>query len=524
MPNVKQNKNAISKAAKQAAKSTREVAKASRQATKAARKAAKAATASHADKTSGAISRELSTIVLEHEAERAKAVELAKALCCPNLYPSFGVQDGYASFPTGDSSPFMCELASFNTTDGAATDNLGIPNQESWAFAFRDPRRSLVFYDSTARTFQYTAKSDSGTDQNDWRLGEPIDIDYFSYDTGFEAHGPFLYAGVTEDGPGSDMRFFPGSTKQTLTVSGLPASTATKLTISLLEGDEVIEYERQETSDVSGVASYNFSDFLNVNDQTSHVPNMFFFGNLVLDKDVSLGRVQLHQTAQPVLRQLALADFEDVIDVVEKLRFCSLNLMYSNTAPPLYRNGYCTAWQVPSNLDHHWLMTQGFEYIANRPGADRMDVQDGIHIFWKSTDPVDWEYLEVGEANGATSPSSYKIQSDSDYLAVSLSQPQQNGRAGYFTVFSDVQYRHDSVWFPLRFPDHNRRTFEMALEIQARVPQVHCNPFHIKDIFKFIGNNRGKINSSLDVINDLTNQRAGVVTAPIKKFLDIWFK
>lgn len=516
--------NGAIKQAKQPKKAEPKAAKAAAKAAKAAKSAENAAKAAKgAAGPGGAINKELQQVAIEHQAERAKALELAKALCCPNMYPSFGVQDGYASYPTGDANPYMVHPASFNTGE-SGTDALGIPFTEGWAFAYRDPRCSLQFYDGANRTFVYVAKSDSGSTTNNWRRNEPIDVDYWDYVSGFEAHGPVLYTGVVGEGAGAGSKWSLGSIRQSFVVSGLPNSQATRATISILIGDEVRQFERLNTTSGGGIGTWAFSDFVEVNDQTTPPPNFFHWGELTLDQDVGLGQVVLAQTNQPVLRQYALADWQDVEDVIEKIRFPSLNLMYSNTASELYKNGFACAWQVPSNIDALWIISQGFEHLANRPGAERMEAKEGIHIFWKSTDPMDWEYLEVGNADGGNSPSSYVIQANSDYLAISLQQPQADGRAGYWTIFSDAQYRHDSVWLPQRFPDHNRHTFEMALEIQARVPQVHSNPFHIKDIFKWIGSNKGKIGSTLDMVNQAMGNRGGQFITPAKQFLDIWFK
>jgi hypothetical protein len=514
-PPKKQTKKANAKAKTAAAEAKR-----------AAKAANRAALKNAEGKSPGAaISKELNDVAIEHAAERGKAYELAKALCVPNMFPSFGVQDGFASYPTGDSSPAMVQPGSFNATDGTETDTLGVPHSETWAFAYRDPRCSLQFYDGTVRDFVYAAFSDQGNQGNNWRSHDPIDVDYWVYNSGFEAYGPKLYTGVTETGAGAGSKWTIGHVRQSFTMTGLPASTPTTATISLLVGDEVVQYQRQNTTSAGGIGTWSFEDFVAVNDNADSLDTPFFhWGELTFDQDVSDGTLQLINSNTPCLRQYALADWQDVEDVIEKIRFPALNLMYSNTANQLYKNGFACAWQVPSNIDALWLMTQGFEYLANRPGSDRMEANEGIHIFWKSTDPLDWEYLEVGDADGGSSPSSYVIQANSDYLAISLTQPTAAGRVGYWTVFSDAQYRHDSMWLPMRYPDHNRRTFEMALEIQARVPQVHCNPFHIKDIFKWIGGNKGKLNSTMDMINQVTGNRAGQFITPAKQFLDIWFK
>jgi len=526
MPNgnaKKQPSKSVSSAQK-AAKTAQKAAKAAGKAEKAANRAI---TREHGNKTASSINKAVESVALEHEVERAKAVELAKKLCCPNMYPSYGVQDGYSSFPTASSTPYMVEPACPSSTAVPNVDALGVPVEEQWGFAHRDPRCSLRFYDATNRTFDYIGVTDSGTRTNDWVANDETVVDYFIWNTGFEAHGPILYAGVPKSGQGSGTRFFPSSVEQYINMNGLPATTATKCSVDILRGDEVITYVRTQTTDGSGAVSYHLKDFVQENDSTRSMTVDFqivMVGNIRFDQAVTAGELHLVNTAKPCLRQLCLADWEDVEDVIEKVRFPALNLMYSNTAPPLSRNGYAAAWQVPSNIDPLWIMTQGFQYLANRPGADRIEATDGIHIFWKSTDPLDWEYLEVGDSDGGTSPSSYTIDSDSDYLAICLTIPIADGRAGYWTVFSDVQYRHNSVWHPMSFPDHNRRTFEYALEIQSRVPQVHSNPFHIKDIFKWIGQHKGQINSTIDLANQASGNRLGQFASPAKSFLDIWFK
>lgn len=520
--NGQHNKQAKNTKSAKAAKGAAEAAKS---AAKAANRAASAATRAERESTGKNISREVSNIVVDYEVEHAKARELAKQLCCPNVGPSFGVQDGYSSFPTGDAQPTMCIPATFSTADGSTADVLGVPAQESWGFAFRDPRRSLVYYDPVNRTFQYNLYDTNANGSFDQRQGEVVPAGYMLYQSGDEVHGLKVYPGGLRTGPGADFSWFPGTARQQLAVTGLPASTAVKITVNCFSDGQVREFERLQTTTAGGTASFAFSDMVAVDDQASHPPNLFYFGGVSFDHDMANGTVALTQTAAPVLRQIALADYSDIEQVVEKIRFPALNLMFSNTAQALYRNGYAAAWQVPAGIDPLGMMEEGFEGLVNRPGAERIVVDRGIHIFWKSTAMSDWEYLESGAvADGYIDMEPFDLQSKSDYLAIGLNIPTANGRAGYWSVLTDVQFRHSSVWYPQRFPDHNRRTFELALEIQARTPQVHENPFHIKDIFKWIGGNKGNINQTMDLGQDIFGSRAQQFIQPAKKFLDIWFK
>jgi len=200
--------------------------------------------------------------------------------------------------------------------------------------------------------------------------------------------------------------------------------------------------------------------------------------------------------------------------------------MFSNTAPELYRNGFVAGWQVPCNLEPFDLVNDGFDDLANRPEAERMEDKLGAHMFWKSSDPSDWNYMQIGSAvPGGSGGANYKINGGSDYLALCQKQAAANGRGGYWTVFSDVQYRHESVWFPQQYPDHDRRTFELALELQGRLPQMHCNPFHIKDIFKWIGAHKGQIQQSVSQgASAFGGARASGYANEFNKFLDVWFK
>jgi len=451
-----------------------------------------------------------------------KSAELAKAMCCPNMYPSFRVQDGYASMPTGCESPFMCEAGSFSTVDGSGADALGIPADESWAIGTRDPRCTLRFYDASLHNYSYRAVDADGSTDHDLIAGDAAPIDHWTSNNQDSPHGPKLYTGVYQD---YDTRWTLGTDLENINIGGLPASTPVQATIDVLEGDDVQTYIQVKTTTAGGAVTMAFTDFVYRDEgATKHLPHFFHWGNLRLDTDMTGGNIDFLAIDKPLLRQLALADWEDVEDVFEVLRFNAFNLMFSNTAAVLDKDGFTAGWQCPKNVDWLKVMMTGFHAVANKPQASRMEVKNGIHGFFKSTSAEDWKYLQVGDSDDALAESTpYDLYAASDTLIICNKIPKATGRAGYWTIFSCTEERHDSVWHNEGYPNHTRVQFERALEIQARVPQWHENPFHIKDIFNFIGRNKDKIKKTFAIANGATGNRAGQIVDPLTQLLDAWF-
>lgn len=469
--------------------------------------------------------RKLEEVAAERALEQRSAVDLAKALCCPNAFPAFRVQDGYSSMPTSCEDPYMVHPALFSGTEGAVLDVLGHPANEVFAFASRDPRCTLRYYDPVGGNYSYRAVLNTGTELLNVPEYQTMRVDHWRTDRPFSPHGPKLYMGTySSGGEASAQRWTLGHDIQSLNVNGLLPTTACDVFVDLLIGDEVETYLYSGTTTAGGALVCLLSNFTAENGGIPP-PHTFHWANLRINHPVVDGSLDIIDDG-PLLRQIALADWEDVENIFEKLRFNALNLMFSNTAPALSRGGFSTAWQVPSNMDFIALHDRGFEALANKPDAERLVADEGIHIFWKSTSPKDWEYIDVGGPEDTDDTTCYQLYGGSDYLAVALSINNASGRGGYWSIFSDTQARQDSVWFGTGYPDHTRATFQEALELQSRIPQVHCNPFHIKDIFKWVGAHKGQLLKSAHTINELAGGGARGYAAinGAEKFLNIWFK
>lgn len=458
-------------------------------------------------------------------AERRAAIELAKAICVPNMFPSFAVQDGFQSLPVGAANPYMVNPMSFSATAGG-TDALGINNDESWIFAFRDPHRCLVYYDAQNRTFEYAGVTDGGSTTNSWAVNAGLDFDVYNYTSGTTVYGTKLYTGIVMTGQGTGQRFIEVNKLMYIKISGLAASTAITVTMQVLINDEIQAYTLSGTSSAGGVATLTLSTATPVSAGAGAIPNFFRVGFWNSSLAITNGTFSIGGAGVPVVRQYSLAQFDQLNQVVEKIRFSSLNVMFSNTAQLINKGGFGAARQMPSNLDYYQLMLNGYDSFSTKPEAVRMEINNGIHIFYKSADISDWSFQDVGDPVDNTSGGgNYIIDSEQDYLAISMSQPVTNERGGYVSVFTNVEYRHNSVWFPLIRPNHTRRVFEDALEIIAGIPQVHENPFHIKDIFKWIGQHKGQIQQTISSgASAFGGARAEGYANRANQFLDIWFK
>lgn len=475
-----------------------------------------------------AVVSKLESLAIGASAERRQAVELAKRLCCPNMYTSYAVQDGFNSQPVGVASPFMVLPAPLSTTTGTAVDANGVPNSEFWIFGYRDPHRALLYYDAVPRTFEYNGVVDSGATTNNWASGASIDFDAYNYSTGVDVWGSKVYTGVVATGKGAGYRFIMMNKAMYIKVTGLPATTGVTLTFYLLSEDEIYPCTITATTTGGGVGTFNMASLVQVNSGgLASIPAFYHAGAFSVSAAVTNGTFSVGGTSIPIMRQLSLAQFQSVYQVIEKLRFDSLNIMYSNTANVQTRGGFIAGWQAPSDLDPFAIMALGFDNLANRPGSMRITADEGAHMFWKSTDIRDWEFADIGDPAGnvgASGGSNYLIDADQDFLVMCVQQPDVNQRSGYVSLFSDVEFRHSSVWLPQTRPSHSRRVFEEALEIQGKVPFLHCNPFHVSDIFKWIGNHKNAIKGTISGIGNMSGAQGSMVADRANQFLDLWIK
>jgi hypothetical protein len=461
--------------------------------------------------------------------ERREAGELARRMCCPNVFDSFAVQDGFNSMPVGVSSPYMVIPNPATATDGAAADALGVPNNEQWAFAYRDPHRTLQLYDPVARTFEYVAINDAGSSTISIGANFGLSIDAWNYSSGVGAnsdvYGAKLYTGIVSQGDGAGARWTIGQKNMYLRVTGVPVSTSCTLDVQILMGDEVFTGTITATSTAGGILTLNFSAWVPRIVGTV-LPSFFHFRWSTLNQSINLGSIFVGGTAIPVMRQYSLSKFENVSNIVQRLRFNALNLMFSNTSAVLNRQGSIAGWQVPSNIDPFGLVARGYDqFTVSDPTVMRIDADKGAHIFWKSTDLDDWKLEEVGDSqDGSSGGGNYIIDGDSDFLALCMQLNAAAGRSGYWSVFTAVEYRHNSVWFPVVRPNHTRKVFEDALEIVGRIPFLHCNPFHINDIFKWIGQHKQQIQNTITMAGGFGGMQGSYGAAQANKFLDIWFR
>lgn len=462
--------------------------------------------------------------------ERRAAAMLARKMCCPNMFDSFAVQDGFNAKAVGAANPYMVSAMPFSAIDGQVTDAMGIKSSESWLFAFRDPHRCLMYYDPTVtgNAYEYNGVQDSGSTTVTLVAQADLDMfDVWNFSSGVLFHGTKLFTGVVAAGRGAGRRFTICNKNNYIKVTGLPASTLTTLAFWALVNDEMYLYNVTATSTAGGVGTFALSGATPANNSPA-LPNFFHIGLSALDKTVTAGTFSIGAVAGSAagFRQFSLAQFDQLNQVVEKLRFSALNLMFSNTAQELYKGGIGFARQVPSNLDPFNIATQGYDYWASKPEAERLGLKNGIMTFYKPTDIKDLEFRDIGDpADGGSGGGNYEIDSDQDYLMIAMSQPVIGERGGYVSVFTNVEYKHNNVWFPLIHPDHTRRVFEDALEIIASVPQTHENPFHIKDIFKWIGQHKGQIQQTISQgASAFGGARAEGYANRANQFLDIWFK
>lgn len=436
------------------------------------------------------------------------AAWMAAAMACPVAFPSFRFQDGYDSLPTAPFAPF--DIIDMPVDSGAGVDGYGIPRDENWIFAFRDPRRGILIYDHNSASQPWTYQMFGGpAGDNSFTLPANTDLSITQGTciSPFQPHGS-TWLGAS-NGESDDAAYFCMGRGLTVAftdtiefIGGVPPSTSCQLALDYISDGVRNLATITVTSTAGGSVGFDLSSAVPplppgltyVKPRTISVPLTNCLINILGDSCV--------------MRHLPLGRFFDVAASIDAFRANGLSVMYSNTAPDLSKNGDAVGWQVPKSIPWDVLLKKGYSYLTNRPGAGQQLAKEGIQGFWVPSAPSDFAFLPVSSSwgsdldyNGDAYQDLYPVSPQSDYLAICTRIPVADGRAGRYTICCAGEGRTSNPWFAdLISDDNSRDTSERAVALLRGMPQWHSNPSHIKDILGWIRGHKGAVGDTLDAI------------------------
>jgi hypothetical protein len=439
-----------------------------------------------------AVSRRVATNTLA----ATQYAEVQGAIVAPQICPAERYSTEYASNPTAIASPWTIIDYPWSPADNPTNSQLGA--SAALVAVFRDPLRFIVYYDenNTEEPYVYTAYMTPKVGSSavpvtplptDGALSfdEDIAAPYWQHYTPggtFAPHGNYLYSG-SDERTEKTYRWFDQGEQLTVTVN-LGVSSTWGITVSLDQFKEDAVIQDSQKADASGSSNLIGLSMVVTSSGYYSVHVFYEYG-----APVTTASINMYSTgAGSVFCHLPLPGFEANRQSVDGVRMVGVSAMYSNNAAPIQKAGTITGYQVPKETD--WQQFIGpLSLVSKLNGAKTMPIENGIYGFLRLTEAEDVELIDefaVDYASNALTASYYTLRNVKSYLILRGNVEPVDGRSGFLTLASSIEYMTTDVWRSLDVPRIDPAIYKAAISELKDVPQWHENPLHIKELFSKI--------------------------------------
>jgi hypothetical protein len=175
------------------------------------------------------------------------------------------------------------------------------------------------------------------------------------------------------------------------------------------------------------------------------------------------------------------------ISSIDAIKIYGASLMLTNEASPLNRQGKLAAAQITEGRD--WRQFTDYDSLTEIKDSYINSIVNGYYGFLKPTQPRDYDFRDQTYTTytGAVSQGWFMLDNPSDFLACVGVVTDVNGRDAYITTSVACEYRTEDQFRDVRKPTAPWEVVNQAMAMICGAPQHHENPFHISDIFDWIG-------------------------------------
>lgn len=419
-----------------------------------------------------------------------------RSFAAPGLDPPLRFSSAYTTAESVVASPFArsdLEIAAQIPPDTEA--------KKAWAFAFREPTRAMILPklvgsgDVSDYECWFVSSDDLENASNQYRFypdaKTPLPIAFMKPKTTDNTliHGPFLATGKTRSVPAGYMLWQNGMTigvqlgvsgglGRTFVIEFFKWNPEGEVQISELTINDLVEH------------TVTFSNF-NIgyvraviylrNDSTGSVVDF----SLISPGVPQVLTMHMYNNAAPLAfyGQLMLPHYSDLMSSAEKIRINAYSLMFTNTTPVLTKGGTIVSRQTPGDEPWYELVHLGFAALSGAKGADSRNADNGVYMFARPTDPLDFAQLDdIDVSGGDVLGITFDLDLSRQYLATVVDYPDTTTR-GYFTHVFNVEFLTDNSWFNPSSYRIDSSLFERAVAETRNIPQFHENPLHLTDIW-----------------------------------------
>lgn len=390
---------------------------------------------------------------------------LLLSIAMPKEFPPLRLGAGLASYQTAVANPFEVVKPGFGAiASGVSTADL------TCAFCFRDPYRFLVTWIShpAPADWEYRGSSTFAQVSGQFMALQFPPLAWFS---GVKAHGDAIFPGRLD---GNRRNYIWLEQGQTITFTSLAVNAVT-----------LAPYRYDTDGTTNGLAGFGLAGGGTQVFAASVEGYYAFDVNAALITGFSCNiTVQSNGTPGTWGHRSIPFGYQNGPSM-DAVKMYAVSLMYTNTAAPIYRQGKLTAVQIPRRRD--WRDFTSYDAVASVKDAYIDAAVDGYYGFLKPTQFEDLNFKDQNEIEaGRLEYAYFNLEANSDYLGLAISITTPEGRDGYLTICSALEYRTNDQFREVRFPDVTSSVVSTAMNLACRLPQHHENPFHMSDIFDWI--------------------------------------
>lgn len=403
----------------------------------------------------------------------AQITGIIKSIAAPKDFDVPRLGSVYASYPTGVAKlfqrqpGFFIDLASAGSFDTCP------------AYVFRQPYCSFITPIKTNDGYSYSSPPTvvSATSQP-----KSIQFPFVQYAANpalpVKLHGDALFPGRI---PNSDDNYFWCSPQcQIGVLNNLPLAGASINVTRWYNDFKEIVFSGPLPN--GGSAAYTVS-------QPGYYNCSIFISTGFANYNVTLSLSQAAQVSPLVgaFGHFAMPSIFANSNNVNAVKTIGVGLCYTNDASPLNKQGKIVGIQLAAGS--LWSNYTNYESLASLNDSESMPAENGIYGFLKPTQPRDLDFMafETVQNNPIGTDAYFNIVPTSDFLAVVANITVTAGQDGYWTPQYAIEYRTESQFVEVRSPVIAPSVVDTAMMWISKLPQWHENPFHISDIFDWIG-------------------------------------
>lgn len=409
-------------------------------------------------------------------------VQILLSIMAPKEFLPQRLGSQLGSYQTAVANPYAVYNTGWCDLDPSASTG-SISGPVSVNYVFRDPFRFNVYCvpnASTTTTYEYRTTLDGTVFYS--TTYQTLQFNRLGYFSGTKLHGDYLYPGK-----------FSNNTR---TYVWCDATSCVQIINGSTYALSVLPFYARSDGQISrgtvtGIAAANTGTFTLGPDDHMGTGCYVGFDLAIPGGTFKLNAVQISVNSQGQAGiwwgHRSLPWIDQNVNSIDAIKIYGASLMITNEASPLNRQGKLAAAQITEGRD--WRQFTNYQAISSIKDSYVNNALNGYYGFLKPTQPKDIDFRDQTSnlASGSVNLAWFSLDNPSDFLACATVVTDVNGRDMYATISSAVEYRTEDQFRDVEPPTAPWSVVFEAMTMISQAPQHHENPFHISDIFDWLG-------------------------------------